>query len=90
MSNLLRSCKVPRTIIDRHQTADANPCHLDWAKLSKLDTVPDDSYPTTLLEDLECRLNEGDLTAYPGSLLIHLPGIHTWEDSWPSYQPLVR
>jgi hypothetical protein len=32
----------------------------------------------------------GDLTAYPGSLLNHLPGIHTCMGShWLSYQPLV-
>jgi hypothetical protein len=67
MSNLLRPCNVPRTAYhyrcrkrnDRHQTADANPCHLDWAQLSKLNRVFDDSYPTNLLKDLECRLNGG-------------------------------
>jgi hypothetical protein len=42
---------------DRHQTADANPCHLDWVEHSELERVSDDSYPTNLLKDLECRLN---------------------------------
>jgi hypothetical protein len=41
--------------------------------------VCDDSYPTYLAKGLGVPAERGDLTAYSGTLLYHLPGIHTWE-----------
>jgi hypothetical protein len=98
MSNLLRPFGIPRTAYDlpwseRNRSApdsgsDPMPSHLGAAIRTRQGArrlLPDE-----LAKGLGVPAEWGDLTAFPGSLLNHLTGIHTWEAIGRVVSPLFN